>query len=191
MSFLAKLNSTTLFLRELVTTPKEVGAVLPSSRGLARAMARWIPREPDAYALELGPGTGVVTHAMLEQGLPPERLIAVEQSPKMADLLRTRFPGTHIITGDAFKVDELIRTQTPFAGKIGAVISSLPLLNFEPREAESLGRKILDLLPMGGKYVQFSYNLAKKPKAGTNFHFVTSTVVWLNVPPARVSVFQK
>src|SRR5437763_277580 len=92
MQLLAKLSATTLFLQELVNCPRQVGAILPSSKQLAVAMARWLPPDHHSYALELGPGTGVVTQALLERGLRQDRLIAIEQSPKMADLLRTRFP---------------------------------------------------------------------------------------------------
>jgi len=69
MQLLAKLNSTTLFLQELVNCPRQVGAILPSSKKLAVAMARWLPPHADSYVLELGPGTGVVTQALLDRGL--------------------------------------------------------------------------------------------------------------------------
>src|ERR1700745_3893869 len=97
MQLLARLNATTLFLQELVNCPRQVGAILPSSRNLAHAMARWLPAYSDAYALELGPGTGSFSEALLERGLREDRLIAIEQSPKMADLLRKRFPRANII----------------------------------------------------------------------------------------------
>ena len=92
---LARLNATTLFLQELVNRPRQVGAILPSSKNLAKAMARWLPKEPGDYALELGPGTGSVTEALLERGLPEEHLIAIEQSPKMAELRAWVFPRQH------------------------------------------------------------------------------------------------
>src|SRR5258708_12969765 len=102
MQLLAKLSATTLFLQELVSSPREVGAILPSSKNLAVAMARWLPLDPNCHALELGPGTGVVTQALLDRGLREDHLIAIEQSPKMADHLPTRFPKANIITGHAF-----------------------------------------------------------------------------------------
>src|ERR1700749_144939 len=127
MQLLAKLNATTLFLQELLNTPRQVGAILPSSQKLAVAMARWLPRKSDAYVLELGPGTGAVTHALLECGLREDRLIAIEQSPKMADLLRSRYSRAKIIPGDAFQLDHLLKEHAPRANRIGMVFSSLPL----------------------------------------------------------------
>jgi phosphatidylethanolamine/phosphatidyl-N-methylethanolamine N-methyltransferase len=192
MQLLAKLSATTLFLQELVNAPRQVGAILPSSKNLATAMARWLPHDPDAYALELGPGTGVVTQALLERGLREDRLVAIEQSPKMADHLRQRFPRAKIITGDAFQLDKLLKKHSLHNGFIGAVISSLPLLNFEPKIADDLARKIRAILPTNGKLVQYSYHLGnKQPKAAAHFTCVASDVIWVNVPPARVSVYQK
>ena len=104
MQLLAKLSATTLFLQEWLNCPKEVGAILPSSKNLAVAMARPLPPEPDGYALELGPGTGAVTEALLERGLREDRLIAIERSPKMAELLRKRFPRANVINGDVTKL---------------------------------------------------------------------------------------
>lgn len=192
MQLLAKLNATSLFLQELVNCPRQIGAILPSSRNLAHGMARWLPSHPDAYALELGPGTGSVSEALFERGLREDRLIAIEQSPKMADLLRSRFPRATIITGDAFKLDELLKLHPRKAEKIGMVFSSLPLLNFEENIADMLAKKIRALLPSGGKLVQYSYHLgSRQPKAAEHFRCVASDLVWFNLPPARVSVYQK
>jgi phosphatidylethanolamine/phosphatidyl-N-methylethanolamine N-methyltransferase len=192
MQLLAKINATTLFLQELVSRPRQVGAILPSSKNLSTAMARWLPPHPDGFVLELGPGTGSVTEELLSRGLRQDRLVAIEKSPKMADLLRSRFPRAKIITGDAFEFEELIARHAPGARNFGAVFSSLPLLNFEAAIADRLARKIHDLLPAEGKLIQYSYHLGnKRPKAAAYFRPVASSVVWLNVPPARVSVYQK
>jgi phosphatidylethanolamine/phosphatidyl-N-methylethanolamine N-methyltransferase len=192
MQLLAKLNSTTLFLQELVNCPRQVGAILPSSKKLAVAMARWLPPQGDSYVLELGPGTGVVTQALLERGLREDRLIAIEMSPKMADHLRERFPRATIITGDAFELDALLAKHAPKARNISVVFSSLPLLNFEAHIADSLAKKIRALLPAQGKLVQYSYHLGnQQPKAAAHFRYLASDLIWLNLPPARVSVYQK
>lgn len=192
MQLLAKLNATTLFLQELLNCPRQVGAILPSSRNLSNAMARWLPSHSNDYALELGPGTGSVSEALFKRGLREDRLIAIEQSPKMADLLRSRFPRATIITGDAFQLDELLKQHPRLASNIGMVFSSLPLLNFEAHIADTLAQKIRAVLPVGGKLVQYSYHVGnKQPKAAAHFRYVASDLVWFNLPPARVSVYQK
>jgi phosphatidylethanolamine/phosphatidyl-N-methylethanolamine N-methyltransferase len=192
MQLLARLNATGLFLQELLNCPRQVGAILPSSKMLCVAMARWVPENSDDYVLELGPGTGSVTEALFDRGLREDRLIAIEQSPKMADLLRSRFPRAKIITGDAFQLDKLVKRHARHVDKISTVISSLPLMNFAADIADDLAQKIRAILPPSGKLVQYSYHIGnKQPKAASHFRFLASKLIWLNVPPARVSVYEK
>jgi phosphatidylethanolamine/phosphatidyl-N-methylethanolamine N-methyltransferase len=184
----ANLGATTLFLQECLRSPQQIGAILPSSKNLACAMANWLPLEPEAFVLELGPGT----RALLERGLRQDRLVAIEKSPRLAGLLRKRFPRAHIITGDAFQLDRLLNEYLHDLYFVGAVISSLPLRNFTPEDANTLARQIRAVLRPGGKWVQYSYNLGNgSPPGTTRFEFLASDVVWWNVPPARVSVYQK
>jgi phospholipid N-methyltransferase len=155
-------------------------------------MARWLPSDPESYVLELGPGTGAVTQALIERGLREDRLVAIENNPKLARLLHRRFPRAHIITGDAWHLDVLLREQAEPIESVGAVISSLPLLNFPPAEADTLAEKIRAILERGGKWVQYSYHLGNgHHKSATRFHRLASKIVWLNLPPARVNVYQK
>jgi phosphatidylethanolamine/phosphatidyl-N-methylethanolamine N-methyltransferase len=189
---LATLTDTTLFLQEWFANPQRTGAVVPSSRQLAAAMARWLPSDPESFVLELGPGTGAVTQALIKRGLREERLVAIEKNPKMAHLLHRRFPRAHIINGDAWHLDVLLREHSEPIESVGAVISSLPLLNFPLEEAEALAEKIRAILQHGGKWVQYSYHLGNgHHKSATRFHRLASNIVWLNLPPARVNVYQK
>ena len=189
---LATLTDTTLFLQEWFANPQRTGSLVPSSRQLAAAMARWLPADPNSYVLELGPGTGAVTQALIERGLREDRLVAIENNPKLARLLHRRFPRAHIITGDAWHLDVLLREQAEPIESVGAVISSLPLLNFPAAEADTLAEKIRAILEHGGKWVQYSYHLGNgHHKSATRFHRLASKIVWLNLPPARVNVYQK
>jgi phosphatidylethanolamine/phosphatidyl-N-methylethanolamine N-methyltransferase len=184
------LSDTTLFLREWIAHPQRIGSIVPSSPRLAAAMAQWIPRDRDSYVLELGPGTGPVTEALLQRGLREDRLIAIEFNPALAATLQKKFPRAHIIAGDAWLMDELL--QKISVTSVGAVISSLPLLNFSPAQAAALAGKIRKVLAPQGHFVQFSYQIAKKrTRGGDDFNLVASQLVWLNLPPARVSVYQK
>jgi phosphatidylethanolamine/phosphatidyl-N-methylethanolamine N-methyltransferase len=188
----ATLNDTTFFLQEWLMNPQRTGAIAPSSRRLANAMARWLPADPDSFVLELGPGTGAVTKALFAHGLAERRLVAIEKNPRMAGLLQKRFPRAHVIIGDAWQMDRLLRERHQPVESVGAVISSLPLLNFPPHEAEMLARKIKAVLQPGGRWVQYSYHLTKAhPHGASHFQTMSSTVVWLNLPPARVNVYQK
>ena len=92
---IATLNDSTLFLREWLAHPQRTGAVAPSSPKLAAAMARWLPSDPESYVLELGPGTGAVTQALIQRGLREDRLVAIENNPKLANLSAGAFPCPH------------------------------------------------------------------------------------------------
>ena len=184
------LSDTTLFLREWIAHPQRIGAIAPSSPRLAAAMAQWIPRDPESYVLELGPGTGPVTEALLRRGLREDRLIAIEFNPVLAAKLQKKYPRARIIAGDAWHLDELLKTIS--VPSVGAVISSLPLLNFSADQAVALAGKIRSVLEPQGRWVQFSYQINKKrTRGGDHFNLVASQLVWLNLPPARVSVYQK
>ena len=189
---LATLTDTTLFLQEWLANPQRTGSLVPSSRKLAAAMARWLPSDPESFVLELGPGTGAVTQALLERGLREDRLVAIERNPKLAHLLRERFPDARIISGDAWHLDDLLRRQRQPIASVGAVISSLPLLNFSVEQAEDLAQKIRAVLEPQGTWVQYSYRIHEpRSRGSTDFRLLASKIVWLNLPPARVSVFQK
>ncbi|HEX3856164.1 MAG TPA: methyltransferase domain-containing protein [Verrucomicrobiae bacterium] len=189
---IAALTDTTLFLQEWFANPQRTGSLAPSSPQLAAAMAHWLPSNPESFVLELGPGTGAVTEMLIKRGLREDRLVAIERNPKMARLLREKFPRAQIIIGDAWNLDHLLRSRREPIESVGAVISSLPLLNFPHAEAEALTQKIRAVLEPHGNWVQYSYHLGKKQVRGAaSFQLRASKIVWLNFPPARVSVFQK
>lgn len=192
LPLLVKLNSTAMFLVEAVNRPRQVGAIAPSSPRLAAAMARWIPEDPEAYVLELGPGTGAVTEAMLKAGLREERLVAIEKSTKLAELLRGRFPRATIIEGDALDLNEEMLKAHGCQTPVAAVFSSLPMLNFPPETERRLAERIRGVLQPGGRLVQYTYNLGRNRHSGLElFQAVATKVIWLNLPPARVTVHQR
>ena len=189
---IAAINDTGFFLQQWFANPQRTGAIAPSSPRLAAAMAQWLPRDRDSFVLELGPGTGAVTKALIDHGLREDRLVAIERNPKMARMLRDKFPRAHIIIGDAWRMDELLHNHREPIESVGAVISSLPLLNFPEHEAEQLAQKIRAVLQPGGNLVQYSYHLTNPHTRGAAlFRPLASKIIWLNLPPARVSVFRK
>ena len=191
-NIIAVLSDSTVFLREWLVNPQRTGAVAPSSPQLGAAMARWLPANPESHVLELGPGTGAVTDALFRYGLREDRLIGIEKNPTLAKILRKRFPLSKIITGDAWELNTLLAELRQPVQSVGAVISSLPLLNFPKEQADALAKKIRAVLEPGGRWVQYSYHITKdRSRGGEDFHLVSSKIVWFNLPPARVSVYQK
>lgn len=182
-------GSTITFFRNLRRRPRNTGAILPSGPVLAKTMAAAINPAIDGPILELGPGTGVFTKALLERGIAPERLILIEFNADFVRFLKARFPGVTIIHASAFDLPKLWKERNlpPIAG----IVSGLPLLNFPKELGQQLIADSLNLLQPGGQYVQFTY--AQRPSvpapAGVQVNLLKR--VWLNVPPASVWIYQK
>lgn len=182
-----------VFLRQLVRNPKCVGAACPSSNRLAKMLAKQIRfTENCNTVIELGGGTGVITAALLAQGIPAEKLIVIERLSPLAIHLQKRFPGANIINGDA---SELNKYLSPDAYPINAIASSLPLrslLSLPEATVKAIGEQIDQLLAPDGIYVQITYGIFNKPNSPSkNLRHVYSKYVWWNFPPARVDVFSK
>ena len=106
-SFVAKkpklrLDDEVRFLSTWLQSPLKTGALSPSSPALAKAMALEIDPSVPGPVVELGPGTGPVTEAILARGITPQRLILVEFNQEFCALLRRRFPGVTVIEGDGY-----------------------------------------------------------------------------------------
>ena len=181
------------FIKRWLDNPKATGAVSPSGRFLARAMASYVNADAPGPIIELGPGTGPVTEALLERGVAQERLILVEYDASFCKLLARRFPKARIVQGDAYRLAETLRPvlREPAA----CIVSSLPLLTRPERGRLNLLREAFELMRPDGAFIQFTYGLASPVPLATRmsgFHFRAhaSHNVWLNLPPARVWVYR-
>jgi phosphatidylethanolamine/phosphatidyl-N-methylethanolamine N-methyltransferase len=144
-----------VFLKRWMRRPKGIGAIAPSSAQLAAKMVHHLDLAPDLGVVEIGPGTGVFTHALLQAGVQPQNLVLVERDPEFAKHLAKRFPNLRIIEGDACDLPELIKGQ--IGSPVSRVISGLPLRSM-PREIRSkIAGAISKVLPPDGVLVQFSY----------------------------------
>jgi phosphatidylethanolamine/phosphatidyl-N-methylethanolamine N-methyltransferase len=178
------------FLKTLLESPRLTGAVSPSGRFLARAMARAIGPARDGLVVELGPGTGPVTKALMERGVAADQLVLVEYEAAFCRLLAQRFPGVRVVQGDAYA---LRRTLAELAGRpIRAIVSSLPLLNQAPPRRAALVDDAFALMAPDGVFVQFTYGMASPiPRpAGRGLAAKVTAPIWLNLPPARVWTYR-
>jgi len=185
-----RLDDEVHFIRSLIERPLATGAVTPSGRILARTMARYVEPELPGPVVELGPGTGPVTEALVEHGVDPARLILVEFNPRFCALLRARFPSATVLQGDAYRLREMLGglPRQPLA----AVVSGLPLFNKPLRMRLRLLRESLALLRPSAPFVQFTYAVVPPiPKTASGVHAEASERIWMNLPPARVWVYRK
>ncbi|MBV9524172.1 MAG: methyltransferase [Alphaproteobacteria bacterium] len=179
-----------LFFSRWLRAPHRIGAVAPSSRFLARAMARLVDIRRADPVIELGGGTGRVTKALLEAGVAPERLIVVEHDSRLCHMLRRRFPQLRIVEGDARQLVVLLRPLGIDAAS--AVVSSLPLVSMSKRMRRQIVEQSFALLGEAGRFIQYTYSLTSP--LSPREHGVrgrVATRVWLNVPPASVWSFRR
>jgi phosphatidylethanolamine/phosphatidyl-N-methylethanolamine N-methyltransferase len=184
-----RLDDEMQFIRSWIEKPLSTGAVMPSSKALARAMARYVDPASSGPVIELGPGTGPVTEALVAHGIDPARLILVEFNPDFCRLLRTRYPAATVVQGDAYRLRRLLETivREPAA----AIVSGLPLVTKPVRTRLRLISDALALLAPGAPFVQFTYAMVTPiPKALAGIKAEASELIWLNVPPARVWVYR-
>jgi phosphatidylethanolamine/phosphatidyl-N-methylethanolamine N-methyltransferase len=178
------------FLRSWAERPLQIGAVQPSGRALARTMASYVDPTSRGPVIEIGPGTGPVTAALLRRGVAPERLVLLEFSPEFCALLRKRHPAARVIEGDAYQI---AKTLAPLRlAPATAVVSSLPLLTRPVAARLDLLRQCFSLMAEGAPFVQFTYaTMAPMPPQGKDYTATPSRRIWLNVPPARAWVYRR
>jgi phosphatidylethanolamine/phosphatidyl-N-methylethanolamine N-methyltransferase len=177
------------FIRSWLEKPLATGAVIPSSKALARTMARYVDRDIDGPVVELGPGTGAVTEALVEHGVAASRLVLVEFNPVFCRLLRSRYPEAMVMQGDAYALRRLLGNFAPPA----AVVSGLPLMTKPPKLRNRLIADALDLMVPGAPFVQFTYAMVGSPitKRPSGVAAEVSKPIWMNLPPARVWVYRR
>jgi phosphatidylethanolamine/phosphatidyl-N-methylethanolamine N-methyltransferase len=185
-----KLDDEARFLRSWIERPLVTGAVTPSGKLLAKTMAAYVDPRTPGPVIELGPGTGPVTDALVARGVEQERLVLVEFNPDFCRLLKARFPRATIVQGDAYDirttVGELIETPAI------ATISSLPLFTKPVEQRLALLRAAHDLSHPGAPFVQFTYAVVPPiPKQPSEYTATPSQRIWLNLPPARVWVYRR
>jgi phosphatidylethanolamine/phosphatidyl-N-methylethanolamine N-methyltransferase len=185
-----RLDDEVRFIRSWLEKPLATGAVTPSGRILARTMARYVDPDFSGPVVELGPGTGPVTEALLEQGVAQERLVLLEFNPTFCQLLRSRFPRATVVQGDAYAIRSVLDPVLRQPG--AAVVSGLPLFTKPLKLRMRLLRDAFTLMRPGAPFVQFTYAVVPPiPKSAAGVRVEASERIWMNLPPARVWVYRK
>ncbi len=175
------------FVREFVRHPRQIGAVCPSSPVLARHMAGLVP-PGRGLVVELGPGGGAVTAALLHRGVAARDLVLVERSEALARQLSRRFPGVCLIRGDAACLSSFDALQRR---NVRAIVSSLPLRSLPADDVRSILDQISAISTPGTMFIQFSYALRRSYDGmAQGFAREHAQVVWRNIPPARIEAFR-
>jgi len=178
------------FLKSWIEKPLSIGAVTPSSKLLARTMAGYVDPSVPGPIVELGPGTGPVTEALVARGIDPARLVLVEFDPTFCRLLRQRYPTATVVQGDAYSLRTLV--QLLLRQPAAAVVSGLPLFTKPLKTRLRLLFEAFGLMAPGAPFVQFTYAAYSPiPRGLDRVRAQASERIWANIPPARVWVYRK
>lgn len=177
------------FIRSWLDKPLTTGAVMPSGKMLARTMASYVDLDIAGPVVELGPGTGAVTEALVEHGVDPTRLVLVEFNPVFCRLLRSRYPEAKVLQGDAYALRRLLGNDDPPA----AIVSGLPLMTKPYKLRNRLIAEAFDLMAPAAPFIQFTYAMIGSPitKRPPGVAAEFSKPIWMNLPPARVWVYRR
>jgi len=181
------------FFCEFLLHPVRVGAIAPSSRGLALRMVRWIDWERVNTVVEYGPGAGVFTAEILQCKRPGTEFFAVELDSQFAALLARRFPDLTLLHDSVANIEALCRQQG--VSEVDAIVCGLPWAAFSDRDQTAYLDAMMRVLKPGGHFATFAYLQGMILPAARRFRgkllsyfgeVQVSPVVWLNLPPAFV-----
>ena len=185
-----RLDDEVRFLRSWIEKPLHMGAVMPSGRVLARTMAHYVDIKSSGPVVELGPGTGAITNALIEHGVDQKRLVLVEYNPGFCALLRDRYPQATVVQADAYMLRDSLWNVLNVPAS--AVVSGLPLVTKPMLTRLRLIRDAFFALAPGAPFVQFTYSVVPPiPKSLPGVSTEASERIWMNLPPARVWVYRK
>jgi phosphatidylethanolamine/phosphatidyl-N-methylethanolamine N-methyltransferase len=188
--FAAKFDDELKFFKGWIDRPKAVGSIIPTSSVTARRMTSIIDTGSGLPVLEVGPGTGVITKAILRRGVMPSDLYAVEYSPDFVRHLRLNYPGVNVIEGDGFDLDTALGDKRDMM--FDCVVSGVPLLNFPVARRVAYLQSLLQRIPVGRPVVQLTYGPKSPIPPGLgdytveHFHFIIR-----NIPPTQLWLYRR
>ncbi len=182
-----------LFLSSWLRSPRQVGAIAPSSSSLGKVVARQISPEWHGPVVELGGGTGSITRCLLAHGISPGKLIVIERDPAFCKSLKVNFPGVSVVEGDAQDSSKIVEQLG--AGKASSYVSGLPLLNMPEAVRYKIFESAFACMRDDGVFIQFTYApvcpVPEKMLNDLGLTGKTVNIVPFNLPPAAVWRFTR
>lgn len=179
------------FFQAWLRNPLRIAAIAPSGAALARLITSEISSDTGPV-IELGPGTGAFTRALIGRGVPLSELALIEYEPKFAVALRNRYPEATVFRMDAARLSAVeLFDRRP----VGAVVSGLPLLSMSPLQVAKILTAAFQKMSPGGAFYQFTYGLRCPVPAGVLSRLGLEAVriggTLANIPPAAVYRLRK
>jgi len=186
----SRLNRVTFF-KKFLKNPTGIGAIAPSSAQLTQSLLNQTDMQKHNVIVELGPGTGVFTKAILEHAKPDAKLICIEQDKNFSKQLQDQFPQVDVYTDTAENIKACLQKSN--INKVCLIISGIPFAALPEQQQEALLKAIKEILGDGCIFQTFSYLHSPLTTKGRRFQNVLnrvfssykkSAVVWRNLPPA-------
>jgi len=183
------------FAVEFLRNPLKTGAVAASSPALINALVNQVDFERSRSIVELGPGTGVITEALVKEIKGDTHFFALELNPTFAEQTRNRCPGTTVEVGCATTLAK--RLQAFGIDQCDCVVSALPWTLFDGETQDSLLGSIRESLSDTGSFVFYTYRgtgfmpAAIRLRRYLKKHFSSVqhvSTAWRNLPPAAVYI---
>ena len=172
---------------QYITKPRTVGAILPSSKYLARKMAAPVDFDKARYIVEYGPGTGVFTDELLDRRKPHTRLLLLERNPEFASKLAEKYENTEYVTVINDTAEQIGKYLSMYSfPKADYILSGLPFASLPLETSEGILTETKKHLSEGGKFITFQYTLYRKELIARFFCEITITREIRNIPPAYV-----
>jgi phosphatidylethanolamine/phosphatidyl-N-methylethanolamine N-methyltransferase len=178
------------FLQGFLRRPREVASIIPSSRFLERRITRAARLEDAQLVVELGPGTGGTTRAILKAMKPTARLLAIEINPHFVRVLR-RTNDTRLLVHQGSATDLCQTLETHGLGVPDAILSGIPFSTMKRPEGLRILRAVHDALELGGLFVAYQVRDRVESLGSEVFGRANVQTELLNVPPMRVYRWEK
>jgi len=174
------------FLRGFLEKPKEVGSIIPSSRWMERRITRTADLAHAKLAIELGPGTGGTTKALLAAMAPDAKLLAIEINPGFCDLIRESIDDPRLIVheGSAADIPEALVKHDLCAPDV--VLSGIPFSTMSRELGLAILRSVKSSLAPGGRFVAYQFRDVVHTLGKQVFGPASRQLELLNMPPMRV-----
>lgn len=186
----ALIDGRSLFFQEFIKHPLEIGSIIPSSRFLERRIVQTAGVRSAQTIVELGPGTGGTTRAILRAMPPQAKLLTIEINPNFHALVSAVADDRLIAhLGSACGLKETLQRYGLSAPD--AVISGIPFSTMRNGLGSQIMEAITSALAPGGCFV--AYQVSKEvasvcqPFLGPG----RMEVELLNIPPVRVYRWEK
>lgn len=174
------------FLRGFLTRPKEVGSIIPSSRFMERRIVKTADLAHAKLAVELGPGTGGTTRALLRNMAPDARLLVIEINPGFVRLLREHIHDRRLNVhhGSATEIPKILAEHG--LGAPDVILSGIPFSTMTRTLGTDILRSVRDSLAPGGRFVAYQFRDRVHSLGLDVFGRASVQTELLNVPPMRI-----